>query len=820
MQLFNFKKLFSFNNTTSIMKLVKKILLTFFIILIILCVGIYFYLLTSKPNYSGELKLTGLKEKTTVYFDKYGVPHIYANNEADAYFALGYVHAQDRLFQMEILRRVGSGRLAEMLGKDLAKIDAFFRTLGIAEAAKKSAALYLNDNSNSFQKDALAYINGINSFIANGKTPLEFTLLKIPKEKFKPEDLYFITGYMSFSFAEALRNDPVLTKVLKLYGVNYLNDITPIHDTSAVMPVNVSDSLKASKKLACTLNEIFNSVPVSPFIGSNGWVVAPSKSVSGKVLFANDTHIGYSQPSVWYEAHLEYPGYSFYGNFLGGYPYALVGHTRTYAWGMTMLENDDMDLFRERQNPENANQYWVNNHWENYEMRNEIIKIKGEADTTFSVKLTRHGPVINSVIDNVGKNETDPVAVWWSYTKFTGRILQAAYQLNHAANMSDFKNACKMIDAPGLNIMYGDSAGNIAWWGSAQLVKRPADVNPNLILDGASGNDDPLGYYDFSENPQCENPGCGYVYSANNLPDSISKNKFPGYYAPVDRSQRILQFLNENKKFTIDDMHKLNADAVSDVHREIAREIINALSGNSVLKKSTLHEKVATMLTKWNGDHQLKDVAPVIYYKLLSYIMEMGLKDEIGEEDFSSFEVSHTMKIAYKRLLSNDSSPWWDNVETKGKKETRKEIFADAFDKTVNDLKKQFGNEVDSWTWDKAHSTEYVHLIGRKKPFNKLFNVGPLPSPGGSETVNNAGFPLNTDGDYKTSYGPAMRIVIDFADIENAVSVLPTGQSGNVMSKHYSDQKDLYLKCESRKMMMNKEEIEKKSPDKLILIPE
>jgi penicillin G amidase len=803
------------------MKVLKKILLSFLFIILIVIAGIYFYLLSTKPKYSGELKLKGLKESVDVYFDKWGIPHIYAKNEEDAYYALGYVHAQDRLFQMEILRRVGSGRLAEILGKDVTKIDAFFRTLGIAESAKKSAALYLGENKEPYQKDAFAYLAGVNRFIETGKTPVEFTILRIPKENFKPEDFYFITGYMSFSFASALKNDPVLTKILKQYGKNYLDDISPFNpDTVGKFSLVNKDSLKLPSRLASTVDELLNKIPLAPFIGSNGWVIAPSKSKSGKVLFANDTHIAYSQPSVWYEAHIEYPGFSFYGNYLGGFPFALVGHTKKFAWGLTMLENDDMDLFREKQNPGNENQYWINDHWENYELRNETIKIKGGPDSSFQIKITRHGPVINSVTDNVKKNESGPVSVWWSFTKFSGTTLQATYNLNHAERMNDFRIACSMIEAPGLNVLYGDAEGNIAWWACAKLVKRSSHVNSKVILDGAGGADEPLGFYPFSENPYCENPSCGFVYSANNSPDTSSKNLFPGYYAPADRGQRIFKFLNANKKFTKDDMHKINSDVVSEVHKAIAFEMVSVIENEPKIKNSELNRVIIQLLKTWDGNHRLDNSVPTIYYKLLSYILEMTMKDEIGKDDFPIFEISHTMKNAYKNLILNDSSSWWDNIETKAKKETRKEIFAEAFSKTVSDLQKQFGDDPSAWTWDKAHTNEYVHLIGRQKPFDKIFNVGPLPAPGGSETINNAGFPLNTDGNYKVSYGPAMRIVIDFAEVENAESILPTGQSGNLMSPHYADQKQLYMDCKSRKMMMDKEEIEKNSEDKLELLPE
>ncbi|MEO6167434.1 MAG: penicillin acylase family protein, partial [Chitinophagales bacterium] len=329
------------------MKALKWILITVFgVILIVTLIG-YFYLQSTKPVYKGEQTVKGLKEQVRVLYDDFGIPHIYAANEPDAFFALGYVHAQDRLFQMELLRRVGSGRLSEIFGKEMIEVDRLFRTLGTEDAAKKSAAAFLSSDTAAYQKNALAYLAGINQYIEKGKTPVEFQLLGIEKQKFTPEDIYRIVGYMSFNFAEALRSDPIFQKIKDQLGTAYLKDIAKEYQSGSFkIPIHEQDTAITNISKAITI--IFNQLPVAPWIGSNGWVLASSRSASGKVLFANDTHIGYSQPSVWYEAHLEAPRYSFYGNFLAGVPFAVIGHSKFASWGLTMFENDDMDIFREK----------------------------------------------------------------------------------------------------------------------------------------------------------------------------------------------------------------------------------------------------------------------------------------------------------------------------------------------------------------------------------------------------------------------------------------------------------------------------------------
>jgi penicillin amidase len=801
------------------MKILYRITIGVAVLFFLFVIGIYFYLQSFKPKYSGELTLKGLNKKVEIYFDTYGIPHIYAKNENDAYFALGYVHAQERLFQMEMIRRVASGRLAEILGKDMADVDKFFRMLNINQNADESVKAYMNDNKLPFVKSANAYIDGINSFIDNGKSPIEFSLIGIPKSHFTPRDLYLISGYMSFSFALAFKTDPLCSKIEKL-GPQYLKDLSSNrNNASFLIPTNSNTIDSSLYDQLISINEIFNKIPTVPWIGSNGWVIDSKHSKTGKVLFANDTHIGYAQPSVWYEAHLEYPGYSFYGNHLAGFPFAAIGHNKNVAWGLTMFEQDDIDFYREKVNPENSNQYYAKDHWENFIYRKEIIKIKDEKDLVFEVKETRNGPVTNNSMKDIARNETQPISIYWVQTKFPSTLLEVTYKLNHASNISEFENAISMIIAPGLNVMYGDKDGNIAWWTAAKLLKRPAHVNPNFILDGASGNDDALGYYDFKDNPHSINPTNGYVYSANNQPDTSAGILYPGYYVPDDRPKRLTSFLDSLKTYTIEDMKFLQGDVTNNNQAGYARLLCSIIDKSDKAGKDQLSIEAIKTLINWSGSHEVDDIAPTIYYKWLFYVLQYEMQDEIGLEDFDIFLSTHLMKTSIPLLLKNDSSAWWDNISTKNYKETRIEICTKAFNQTIKDLQNQLGNNVSLWQWGKVHTLAHVHPIGRQKPFDKFFNVGPMPAPGGMETIDNSGFHLNKDGLYPAQYGPAMRIVIDFSDIENSISINPTGQSGVLSSKHYSDQAEMYTNCKYRKQMMNNDEIKKTCSDILVLNP-
>lgn len=789
------------------MHILRKTITLFFILLIVAAITILIYLTSQKPQYSGSIQFKGIQEKVSVVFDFYGIPHIYAANEEDAYFALGYVHAQDRLFQMEMIRRVATGTLGEIFGKEFISIDHFFKTLCLEEQADSSAKLYLSGISQAYQRAAYSYLNGINSFIEKGRTPVEFTMLSIPKKKFTPRDIYLATGYMAFNFAMGFRTDPLMSIIREKLGDKYLNNLATAYVPGTLLNLNYhADSTGIQIPVQNTVSAILEKLPVPPFVGSNGWVLSPRLSRSGKVLFANDTHIGFAQPSVWYEAHIEYPGFSFYGNHLAGFPFAPVGHNHFCSVGLTMFENDDVDFYSERIKKDDKHKVWENNQWVPLKILEKTVKVKGQADHKLIVRISHHGPLVQGVMPEWKFITKDAVSVYWTYLKFPSNLVQCTYHLNHAGSMDEAREVAAQITSPGLNIMYGDSTGNIAWWAAAKLLKRAEGVNPVVLLDGVSGKQDVKGFYDFKDNPQSENPPAGFVYSANGQPDSVNGKFYPGYYVPDDRATRITQLLTDKNIYSIEDMQRINIDAVSSSAPAITKIILEQVSKSLVNKTQTYYDAYNVLLD-WNGDHQLLDVGPTIYYKLIYWVLAYSMKDEIGTSNFNAFLKTHVMKNTVPKLIADANSVWWNNVHTKKIKETRSLIFNEAFDKTINDLVAQLGTNVNKWEWGKVHFLEETHPIGMKKPFNLMFNVGPNAVPGGNEVLNNIGFDLNEKGIYKSSFGPAMRIVLDFADIENSKSVLPTGQSGNMMSHYYNDQTVMYNTGKLRKQKMNRKEI-------------
>ncbi|SHF68888.1 penicillin amidase [Flavobacterium fluvii] len=791
---------------------IKNTLLVLLMLVVVLGIGSVVYVLSQKPKYEGELHLKNIQKQTTVYFDDFGVPHIYADSQKEAMTTLGYVHAQERLWQMELMRRIAPGRLSEMFGSKLVKVDSFFAGLGIDENSEKAIAK-LDKNSEPYQL-ALAYIDGINQYLEEGKTPIEFQLLGLRKDKFTLKDVYNIFGYMSFSFAMAQKTDPLMTEIRDKLGAEYLKDFGLDGSLGTTQIKNFDGKAIEYAKISKSLTSLLESTPVPAFIGSNSWVIAPQKTKNGKVLFANDPHIGFSQPCTWYEAHIVTPDYEIYGCYLAGTPFPLLGHNRQYAYGLTMFENDDVDLFQEEDNPEDKNQYKTANGFQEYKIRKKTIKVKDSTDLVLEIRETQHGPIMNDLLDGI--KGTKPVAMSWIYTQQPNHLLEAVYSLSHSRNLEDFRKGVSLIAAPGLNVMYGDAKGNIAWNTSGKLYKLDKSVNPNFILNGANGIDDKKEFLDFSKNPHAINPTWNYIYSSNNQPEAVDGYLYPGYYLPKDRAKRILRLLEPKNNWTKEEVGQMMNDNTSATATTIVANLI------STIKQKTLSEnekKAIFILKKWKGSNDLKDLAPVIYNKWINDYLKNTFQDELGETDFKMLLSIHLFKQIIEPQSKNENSIWWDDVTTKNKKESRADILSNSFHEAIASLEKQLGKDINKWTWNKVHSLEHQHPLGKVAALRGLFNVGPFEVPGSNEVINNLVFSFNDDGNYAVTAGPSTRRVIDFSDIENSMSILPTGQSGNPFSKHYKDQAEMYNSGKFRKMKLNKEEIIKTSA-KLVFLPE
>lgn len=792
------------------MKQLKKIFKIIIVVLILVLISGWFFIQTLQPKYDGELKLDNLSDKVTVFYDEFGVPHINAENEQDAFIAFGYTHAQDRLWQMEVMRRIAAGRLSEIFGADLIKVDKFMSGLGIEEAATKTIE-NLDDNSQSY-KLTKAYLKGVNQFIKKGATPLEFYLLGIKKEEYTLKDIYNVFGYMSFSFAAAHKTDPLLTEIKENFGDEYLKELEIPLASTTLLKNTKNKPIEAA--LSLEVNNIIEKLPVPAFIGSNSWVLGADKTENGKVIFANDPHINFSQPSVWYQSHIKTPDYEIYGFNLALTPFPLLGHNKSYAYGLTMFENDDIDFYVEENNPENKLEYKVPEGYISYDVMNKRIKVKGEKDTVYQIKVSKHGPIMNGLIAHL--DDKRPIAMQWTYSRHENKMLTASYEMAHANSLDEFKKGVSKIHAPGLNVMYGDSKDNIAWFAAGKLYKYRDSLSTKAFLNGSSGNDEIITYLNFDENPQAINPDSDYVYSANNQPDSIAGVLYPGYYLPEDRAKRIEELITSKNDFNKADVAAMLLDVKSVVVKEVITNAFNKLSSEEL---TNLESKAVEVLRNWDGNYYKNNTAPTIYNRFIYEFLVNTFKDEMGK----GFEVFMKGTPLQKKMIAvqmdKEESVWWDDISTKETKETKQDVVLKSLRNTVTFLSNQLGKDIATWQWKKVASLEYEHPIGKAGGvLRKIFNVGPFEINGGNEVINNHIFRLDSTGYYEILGGPSSRRIVDFSDPENSIGIIPTGQSGNVFSPFYKDQTEKFLKGDFIKMKLNEDEIEK-AKNKLIFLP-
>ncbi|WP_416759491.1 penicillin acylase family protein [Roseateles sp. So40a] len=784
------------------------------------------------PQRDGEIRLSGLVAPVTVRYDEWGVPHIDARNEDDLYRALGYLHAQDRLFQMEMLRRLARGELAEVLGPKLVDTDRLFRTLGIRqradELAQASAAITAQPGA---VRALYAYLDGVNQYQATRPAPLEFEILGIPKRPFTATDTYSIAGYLAYSFAAAFRTEPALTAVRDQLGPEYLRifdlDWRPSGALSMqAMNASSDPSPRGSPARSAGANRFADVAPVlarvaalseraaslagvPQFEGSNAWVVSGSRTASGKPLLAGDPHIAYSAPAVWWEAHLRTPQFELYGHHLALNPMALLGHNQRAGWSLTMFQNDDVDLIAEKVNPANPNEVWIKDRWVPMTARQEVLKVKGEPDQVLTLRRSPHGPIVNDAVP--GDRGERPVAMWWAFLETENPVMDGFYQLGRASTLDQARDAASKIHAPGLNVVWANASGDIAWWAAARLPQRPEGVNPSFVLDGSTGEADKLGFLPFSANPHEENPARGYIVSANFQPPG--EVPVPGYYNLAERGRRLDGLLNQGKRWDIQNSQALQLDVQTDYGPRVLQPIIPLLRGAASAEEQPLVEA----LVRWNGAYKADAVAPVLFQQFVAELLRATMKDELGEAQFENLRRTRALDHALPRLIADSDSPWWDDRSTP-QRETQADMVRRAWKATIAHLQATLGADSAKWRWDAVHTLTHEHPLGKQKPLDKLFNVGPFPVAGGHEVPNNFA-QRNGSGPWPVVYGPSTRRLIDFAKPQEALGVNPVGQSGVWPDAHYGDQAPLLAKGQYRREWLNEADVQAHSRGLLVLKP-
>lgn len=741
----------------------------------------YFFL--SKPKYSGKVTLSELRQQVKVITDIWGIPHIYAENERDLYFACGYVHAKERMWQMDLMRRTGQGRLAEILGEDVLERDKCMRVLGFEQAGHRD----LERLSPEMKDFLIAYSQGINAWMDTRKRiwPPEFFILRYRPEPWTPLDSLMVKQVMAFFLSSDFPSEVVRANLIYRVGQERaLQVLEEELEAPSFEPEKIS--------LSGFMDMVYPQ-------RSNSWVLSGDRTVSGKPLLANDPHLEISLPPIWYEAHLSCPTIEVIGVTIPGLPAVIIGHNESIAWGLTNSTVDVQDLFLEKFD-DAQNRYWDKNGWHPLAKRVETFRIRGkEEPEKMEVLWTSRGPVISPqvVVSSL------PVSLRWTLHE-GGRAMEACYLLNKAQDWKSFREALRLFDTPSQNFTYADKHGNIGLYLGGKIPLRTREAALFPFPSWREGGDW-LGYLKEEQKPNIYNPEEGILVSANH---KIVPPDYP-FYIGIDwdapfRANRIKELLGQKEQHSVESFQALQADIYSK-KAELIFPLIQQIEPTS--------EKLEQALDIFQDWDFLMNSgnAPALYSAFMNYLPEATFQDELGE-DFPSFDFFFRRKKAGTlRILFDADSPWFDD---KGSPEieNREDIIQAALLRAFNHLSWMRGSP-DQWDWARINAVRYRHILGRSLLF-RFFNLGSHPSEGDAFTVK-----VNYLTPQETSWSASYRQIIDLSDWDLSLGVITSGQSGHFMSRFYDNQVPIWLKEAYHPQLFSSQGVEKNAYEIFILRP-
>lgn len=796
------------------MKTIKRILLALLVIVVVAAIAGFFLINGIKvgalPKYEGEIISSSVGSEVTVYRDERGMPHIYAANEKDLYFATGYVMAQERLWQMDLIRRATTGRLSEIFGESMVQTDLFLRSLDITNKSKR-----IIGNEDPEIIDCLtAYVDGVNEYMisAGKKLPPEYRILGYRPEPWKLEDIANIIGYMGWDLAGGnLSADIFNYKLFKKLGYDKGSTLIPDFKavTSSVFPdFRLSDTaLKSARDFISSVDKL-KALGIASFSGSNNWAVSGNRSETGKPILSNDMHLGLSSPGIWMQIHQVVPGkLNVTGVAVPGQPFIVAGHNERIAWGMTNLMVDDIDLFAEKINPDNQNQYFFDNEWKNMEVREEIIKIKGGAADTLSLSFTHRGPVVSGFRDIT---ET-VLSMRWSGNDMSGE-LKAVFLLNRASNREEFRTALSSFNSISQNFIYADIDGNIGLNTSGGIPVRKG--HGSIIRNGETDEFDWKGYVPFYQLPSGYNPESGYVSSANNKTVSEEYPYFISFrFYPPYRIGRIREMLNEKEKFGIDDFKRMITDQHSSYAALLTPHILKLKDKQSSM--TPVESASLDLLAKWDYNMSADLAAPAIFEFFRRNLSENLLGDELGEL-YAQLPGAINDYYIYKVLQPNVQDEWIDDVSTSAK-ETLEDIIQKSFTDCISAISDSCGTDISNWAWGSMHKITLEHPMAKVKILDKIFGLN-------SDTYNVGGSnhtvcPYTYKNAFKADDGASQRHIFNTADWDESLTVIPTGASGVPASEFYLSQTKTYIEGKFYKDAFSENAVKAAAKYTLVLKP-
>ncbi|GGJ53105.1 penicillin acylase family protein [Deinococcus roseus] len=754
------------------MRLLRGIGWIFLLLLILVAAAIgYLYYQTYTPK-TGDLKLQGLSGEVRISWDSYGVPHIKArNSDLDAIFALGYVHAQDRIWQMDFQRRVAAGRLSEVIGESVLPQDKFLRTWGFYKATQEAYPA-LSERSKQI---VLAYTGGVNAYLATRKLPLEFTLLGYKPEPWTAIDTLSWAKMMAFDLGGNWDDEILAAQVRAKLGEEGLKQFfAPIPDSDPTIlsadelkkeqiykePVATDAPVALTPRTLNTLTALLDvqkslGMEKVPDKGSNNWVVSGTRTASGKPLLADDPHLSLSAPALWYMAEIQGPTLHAIGGTIPGLPAVVIGRNDRISWAVTNTAPDVQDLFVEPAGTPLTE-------------RTETIKVKGQPDVTLKVRESKHGPIISDINEDA-KSLGQVVSLKWTALQPADTTMDAFIGLNYAQNWQDFTGALKLYVTPTQNFLYADVDGNIGYYAPGKIPLRDGWDGSEPV----SGDKDWTGYIPFEQLPHVYNPEKGYIATANERPVP------DGYLYPLGsdemfatryRKARIEQLLQETPRHTVESFKQIQNDTYSLVFQDLKPLLLQTQTRSEAAKQAL------ETLKNWDGFQTQDSTASTIFaawYKQLSYMVT----DELP------FVTERRHPYFILGQLQNEG------MYCKGpQSQNCAEYLSVSLENALKDISERLGDNQNNWQWGKLHKALSAHVFKDNKQVGWIFNRE-TSTPGGLYTVNVGSYNQKT---YLQDHGASYRQIVDLSNMDNSLFVFSLGQSGNVFSAHYADLSPLW----------------------------
>ncbi len=808
-------------------KILKWIGLTLLAAMLLLSATLLWYRNASQPLIDGRLTLPGLSAAVDIVRDAEGVPHMYAQSAGDAYFALGFVHAQDRLWQLELNRRIPAGRMAEILGPNAVPTDRFLRTLGVRRNAEKILANLAPDTRAVLD----AYAAGINAYLAkrSGPLPPEFIITGThAPEPWQAADSVGWQTMMSWDLGANWTQEILRMRLAQRLPLEQINEFL------APYPGDRSPATQDYTRLYCELSgtsqqlaAVAKAAPPSYIEGkgSNNWVVTGSKSESGKPLLANDPHLGLAAPSLWYFAHLSAPGLNVIGATLPGLPAVVLGRNDRITWSFTNTAPDVQDLYIERINPANDRQYQTPRGWADFQMRMETIRVKGQPDVRLEVRETRHGPVISGALPLLEKTALEAkkhvIAFAWTALRPDDLTLQAGVRFNRARNWPEFLEAARDFGSPQQNMVFADIDGNIGFVAPGRVPIRAAgnDLKGLAPAPGWDARYDWTGFIPFEDLPRQVNPPSSQIITAN---EKIVDDNYPYFitseWALPYRARRIADLIGLRPKHNLDSFAAIQKDHVSLAMQELLPILRKA-------KPVQQREKIAVgILAQWDGSMDADRAEPLIASAWLREISRQIFADELGDALMNDYWEHRNFHQATVNVLKNQEgqAKWCGNVikPTPPVVSDCDALILRALTIALDDLERRYGSGMSQWRWGSAHAALSEHRpFGKLPGLSSVFNLQ-TPTSGDTYTINaGRNNPRDEAAPFANRHAAGLRALYDLSDMENSRFMHSTGQSGNVFSPLYRNLLQRWAKVEYLPMQTERASVEKNQLGTLTLAP-